>query len=69
DVMTTLLDFTGQFDVSGLKSGKYTLEISSFKDDGITPLIQDIEINYTELGSNLLELNAVLKNKSIIMKK
>ncbi|MGL5377932.1 MAG: hypothetical protein ACRDAT_06555 [Cetobacterium sp.] len=68
DIMTTLLDFTGQFDVSGLNSGKYTLEISSFKDDGIKPLIKELSINYNEVGSNLLVVNTILKNNTIMIK-
>lgn len=68
EITTTLIDFTGQFDLSGLRAGKYTIEILSFKNDGINPLIKEIDISYNELGSNLLEIHTLLKNNSIIIK-
>lgn len=64
-ITTTLVDYTGGFDISGLNAGKYIIEISSFKNDGIKPFVKEISINYNESNSTLLELNTVLKNNSI----
>ncbi|MGL4671312.1 carboxypeptidase-like regulatory domain-containing protein [Cetobacterium sp.] len=61
-ISTMLPDFTGYFDISGLNSGQYKVEVSSFKDSSIKQLTTDVDIIYSNLKGNILELNFILKN-------
>ncbi|MGL5544962.1 MAG: hypothetical protein ACRDB6_07620 [Cetobacterium sp.] len=64
-VSTMLPDFTGHFDISGLVGGIYKLEISSFKNDSIQSLNSEIDLSYSNIKSNVFELNLNLTNNKI----
>ncbi|MGL5191912.1 MAG: hypothetical protein ACRC7S_19925 [Cetobacterium sp.] len=62
-ISTMLPDFSGFFDFSGLETGKYKIEISSFKIESIENLTKEIEISYdSSNNSTVFELDVMLKN-------
>lgn len=61
-IANVLPDFMGYYDFSNLSTGKYTIEISSFKNKSIAPFRAEIDIKYKKESGNVFIFNTVLEN-------
>lgn len=61
-IANILPDFMGYYDFSNLSTGKYTIEISSFKNKSIAPFRAEIDIKYKKESGNVFIFNTVLEN-------
>lgn len=68
-VSTMLPDFLGYYDISNLKMGDYTLEITSFRNLKIKPLKKKIKLEYNRNIGNTFIINAEIINNIIIERK
>lgn len=65
-ITNTLPDYLGYYDISQLSQGEYTLEIRSFKNPSITPLIKKIEVKYKKGNGNTIILNGTIHKNKIV---
>ncbi|WP_297489235.1 hypothetical protein [uncultured Cetobacterium sp.] len=67
-LISMLLDQYGYYDISGLITGTYTLEITSFKNLKLKPLKKKIKLKYDQKIGNTLIINSEIKNNQIVEK-
>ena len=61
-IANVLPDFMGYYDFSGLSTGKYFIEISSFKDESISSLKTELNIKYSKEIGNTIIFNTHLED-------
>ncbi|MCJ8343784.1 MAG: hypothetical protein MJH09_13225, partial [Cetobacterium sp.] len=66
---STLPDQFGYYDISGLTVGDYTLEITSFKNTKIKPLIIPLKVKYIDEKTKVIKVNSTIKDNKIIQLK
>lgn len=68
-INSTLPDQFGYYDISGLTVGDYTLEITSFKNTKIKPLIIPLKVKYIDEKTKVIKVNSTIKDNKIIQLK